>query len=123
MRPAILSDLTRDQLVERFVEITLAQNEALLDDDLSKFRKLFDQMRAVLEELKSRPGDQRTALLPLYEHPNFQVRLKAAKNTLALAPAKARKVIQAIANSRHYPQAGEAGMCLWNLERGVFKPT
>jgi ParB-like chromosome segregation protein Spo0J len=118
-----LRNLTTEQLVKRFEEITLAQNEALLDDQLAKFSRLFEQMRAVLEELKSRDGDQRRALVPLYKHPNAQVRLKAAKNTLAVAPKEALKIIQAIANSREYPQAGEAGMCLWNLERGVFKPT
>ena len=24
--------------------------------------------------------------------------------------------------SKQYPQAGEAGMFLWNLDRGIFKP-
>jgi hypothetical protein len=27
-----------------------------------------------------------------------------------------------IANSGEYPQAGEAGMTLANIERGIFKP-
>jgi hypothetical protein len=49
--------------------------------------------------------------------------LKAAKNSLAVAPEEARRVIQSIADSREQPQAGEAGMSLWNLDRGVFKPT
>jgi hypothetical protein len=118
-----LQDLTTEQLVKRFEEITLAQDDALLEDRLAAFSRLFQQMRDVLDELKARDGDQRRALLPLYQHPNAQVRLKAAKNTLAVAPKEALKVIQAIANSSEYPQAGEAGMCLWNLERGVFKPT
>jgi hypothetical protein len=67
-------DLSTEQLVKRFEEITLAQDEALLDGHLATFGRLFQQMRAVLEELKSRDGDQRGALLPLYEHPNAQVR-------------------------------------------------
>jgi hypothetical protein len=118
-----LQNLTTGQLVKRFEEITLAQDDALLEDRLAAFSRLFEEMRAVLDELRARDGDQRRALVPLYEHPNAQVRLKAAKNTLAVAPQEALKVIQAIANSREYPQAGEAGMCLWNLERGIFKPT
>lgn len=118
-----LPNLTTQQLVARFLEITLAQDEALLEGHLSKFNRLFQEMRSVLEELKARDGDQRRALLPLYEHPNAQVRLKAAKNTLAVAPNEALKVLEAIASSGEYPQAGEAGMSLWNLERGVFKPT
>jgi hypothetical protein len=30
---------------------------------------------------------------------------------------------EAIANSQHYPQAGDAGMSIVNLERGIYKPT
>ncbi|MET0705817.1 MAG: DUF2019 domain-containing protein, partial [Tardiphaga sp.] len=46
----------------------------------------------------------------------------AAKLTLAVAPVEARAQLQAIADSKWFPQAGDAGMSLWNLERGVFKP-
>jgi uncharacterized protein DUF2019 len=123
MNQSELQAETTRELVERFVEITLGQDEALLDDDRRMFNRLFKEMRAVLEELKSRPGDQRRALIPLYKHPNMQVRLKAAKNTLAVAPKDAHEVIQDIANSGHYPQAGEAGMSLWALEQGIFKPS
>ncbi len=112
--------MTVDQLVKRFTAIALDQYEALLDDDLARFRRLFDQMRTVLEELKARPGDQRRALLPLYKHPNVQVRLKAAKNTLAVAPEAALELLHIIAESRMHPQAGEARMSLWNLEKGTF---
>jgi flagellin-specific chaperone FliS len=123
MRGHSLKAMAVDQLVERFIEICLGQHEALRDDDLAKFRRLFEQMRAVLDELKSRLDDQRTALIALYEHPNMQVRLKAAKNTLAVAPAEAQEVLEAIKASQSYPQAMEAGMCLRNLESGLFEPS
>jgi hypothetical protein len=80
-------------------------------------------MDAIEEELKVRPGDQRRALIPLYNHPNVQVRLKSAIATLALAPDAARRQIQDIADSRDYPQAGDAGMTLDCLDRGIFRPT
>lgn len=115
--------LTVEQLVERFVSIGLAQDDALLKDETGRFNRLFGQMDAIKEELKSRPGDERRALLALYNHPNLQVRLKAVKATLAVAPQAARQALEAIANSHEFPQAGEAGMSLWNLDRGVFKPT
>jgi hypothetical protein len=118
-----LQDMTIAELVGRFIEIGLSQDEALLDDEIGKFNRLFDQMQAVVEELKARDGDQRRALLGLYEHPNMQVRLKAVKNTLAVAPLAAREALEEIASSQHFPQAGEAGMSLDNLDRGVFKPT
>jgi uncharacterized protein DUF2019 len=48
---------------------------------------------------------------------------KAAKATLAVAPETALKMLRTIAESREYPQAGEAGMSLDNLKDGIFKPT
>jgi hypothetical protein len=56
------------------------------------------------------------------DHPNVQVRLKAAKRTLAIATGDARDVLEAIANSRKFPQMGEAGMSLANLDSGLFEP-
>ncbi|HEU0018027.1 MAG TPA: DUF2019 domain-containing protein [Methyloceanibacter sp.] len=122
MKTAKFHDLSTDQLVESFIEVCLAQDEALLDGEIAKFNRLFDKMRDVVEELRCRAGDQRQALLPLYKHPNLQVRLKAATNTLAVARDEAQKLLRMIANSGEYPQAGEAGMTLANIERGIFKP-
>jgi len=123
MKRARLQELTVGQLVERFTAIALEQDEALLMDEIAKFNRLFDKMEAIEEELKSRPGDQRRALLPLYKHPSMQVRVKAAMATLAVAPQAAREALQAIKASQEQPQALEAGMSLWNLDRGVFKPS
>jgi hypothetical protein len=114
--------MTIDELVERFTAIALEQYEALQNHDSSKFNRLFDQMELVKQELKKREGDQRHALLKLYDHPNPQVRLKAAIATLALAPANARGVIEAIAESGEYPQAGHAGMALARIDSSEFKP-
>ena len=120
-RPS-LKKMTVAQLVECFTEIGIAQDRALLDDEISKFNRLFDEKTAILQELKHRESDQRHALITLYDHPNMQVRLNAAKATLAVAPVAARKMLQTIADSGWYPQAGDAGMSLVNLERGIFKP-
>lgn len=117
-----LTTMTVQELVQRFTDIGLAQDEALLDDDLGRFNLLFKQMRAVVEELKARPNDQRQALIVLYDHPNLQVRLKAAIATLAVGPAPARAVLQAIRESKIQPQALDAGMSIINLDRGIFKP-
>jgi Domain of unknown function (DUF2019) len=122
MNQVKLQDLTVDELVDRFIAITTDQDKALLMDEHAKFTRLFGQMEAVKQELKMRSGDQRRALISLFNHPNAQVRLKAAKATLAIAPDEARQVLQSIADSRLFPQAGEAGMSLRNLDSGVFKP-
>jgi hypothetical protein len=117
-----LTDATIDELVEMFAETAVHQDNALLREDIQKVNRLFDRLEAIESELKGREGDQRPALVRLYEHPNPQVRVKAVKATLAAAPEVAYPMLKAIAESREYPQAGEAGMCIWNIERGVYKP-
>jgi uncharacterized protein DUF2019 len=123
MKHVGLGQMSVAQLVERFVVLALEQDDALLSEEIAKFNRLFDEMEAVKSELKSRNGDQRRALLELYRHPNAQVRLKAAKATLAVAPQAARRALQVLADSQEFPQAGDAGMSIWALEQGIFKPT
>lgn len=71
-----LEGMTAAELVERFAELALDQDKALLSEQISKVNQLFDRLEEVEAELKTRKGDQRAALLKLYEHPNPQVRLK-----------------------------------------------
>jgi len=123
MKSTRLTQLTVEHLVARFAEIGSAQDDALLYDEIAKFNRLYREKTSVLEELRSRDGDQRRALLRLYDHPNIQVRLNAAKATLAVAPEAARRLLEDIATRKDVPQGGDAGMSLWNLDRGVFKPT
>ncbi|MBC7577611.1 MAG: DUF2019 domain-containing protein [Tardiphaga sp.] len=122
MKRTTLTDLSTADLVRLFAKIVVAQDEADLGGELAKFKRLFFRMKDVANELRSRDGDQRVELLSLFSHPNMQVRLQAAKQTLVVAPREARAQLQAIADSQWFPQAGDAGMSLWNLERGVFKP-
>ena len=94
----------------------------LFNDAYSKFNRLFEKMLEIEKELRSRGTAARGELTRLYGHPNLQVRLNAAKETLAVAPVQARQVIQEISDSKLYPQAGSAGMCLFALDEGIFKP-
>lgn len=112
-----------DELVAQFADLGMRQYRAELEGDATAFNRLFDRLCVVRDELKSRDGDQRTALLRLYEHPNMQVRLNAAKSTLAVAPKAAREALETIAASHHFPQAGDAGMTLFALDDGIFEPT
>jgi hypothetical protein len=52
----------------------------------------------------------------------MQVRVKAAKATLAIAPEAARAQLEAIRASGWQPQALEAGMSLGFLDEGIYKP-
>ena len=123
MKRVNLQRLTVDEFVQRFASLALEQDDALLDSNISKVNRLFWKLQDVSAELKARDGDQRRALLKLYDHPNAQVRLKATKATLAVAPEVARRMLETIAESREFPQAGEAGMSIDNLDAGIFKPT
>jgi len=115
-----LQEMSVNELVRYFITIALTQNEARFR--ISEFNRLFDEMEKVEQELKRRQGDRRHALLALYTHPNVEVRLAAAKATLAVAPEAARRMLQSIAESHEYPQAGDAGMSLDALDSGIFKP-
>lgn len=122
MRAAVLSKMATEKLVQLFAELAVEQDRALLLRAISTVNKLYDRLEAIKSELKSRPGDQRSALLPLYNHKNMQVRVKAAKATLAIAPQGARAQLEAIRASGWQPQALEAGMSLGFLDDGVYKP-
>jgi hypothetical protein len=114
---------TVPDLVALFVALGLDQYQARLRNEQKRLNRATLEMFDVCEELKARAGDQRSALLSLYSHPNLQVRLMAAKLTLAIAPAAAKQLLQEIADSKEYPQAGDAGMSLWALKQGIFRPT
>jgi hypothetical protein len=122
MRGAALSKNTTETLVQLFAELAVEQDRALLLRTISTVNKIYDKLEAIESELKSRPGDQRSALLPLFNHKNMQVRVKAAMATLAFAPAAARAQLEAIRASGWQPQALEAGMSLGFLDDGVYKP-
>ena len=98
MKRTTLTDLPTADLVRLFAKIVVAQDEADLGGELAKFKRLFFRMKDVANELRSRDGDQRVKLLSLFSHPNMQVRLQAAKQTLAVAPREARAQLQAIAD-------------------------
>ena len=123
MKREDLSRISTDELVNRFAEYAVQQDDASLENDVAKVNRLFWKLKDIEQELKDREGDQRSALLRLYNHPNAQVRVKAAKATLAIAPVQARAALQALADSKEYPPALEAGMSIDMLNRGIYKPT
>ncbi|HXT06833.1 MAG TPA: DUF2019 domain-containing protein [Roseiarcus sp.] len=122
-KPNKLSELSIEQLRQRFVDLTLRQSEAEMYGQIAKYNRLYGQIDAIKDELKGRSGDQRIALIPLFEHPNAHVRLVAATATLTVVPEAARKALEELAESKEYPQAGTASGRLRHLDSGFFKPT
>jgi hypothetical protein len=122
MKRINLGDLSTDELVERFAAIAIDQDWAIFEDETAKYNRLYRQMDEIDNELKSRPGDQRRALAQLYDHPNIQVRLKAARRSMELMPGAARPVLEKIAKSGAYPQAADAGLALDRLDGHPIVP-
>lgn len=122
MKQKSFEELTVEDLVGKFAEACTEQDRALTYSKIAMFKKLYGQMTAVDKELRRRGRDARLALRKLYAHPNYQVRLQAARLTLGVAPTEARQTIEAIARSGRMPQAGDARGTLRNLDDGFFKP-
>jgi Domain of unknown function (DUF2019) len=63
MKCATVTALPVDGLVEEFAALGVEQDKAELADDNAKVNRLFRRMVEIQKELKSRPGDQRRALM------------------------------------------------------------
>jgi hypothetical protein len=123
MKDSVLKGMTVPQLIERFTALALSQFKAELNGETAKYNRMFRELIAIGQELKNRAGDQRTALISLFVHPNPQVRLMAAELTLAVARASACQTLQEIWDRNEFPQAAFAMGTLRALERGDRKPT
>jgi len=115
-------DWSDERLVSRFIEIGEAQDSALRADQVARFRRLYREYAAIVQELRRRPGDKRRLLLALLGNGNMQVRVNAAKSTLGVDRAAARSELEAIHASRWEPQAFDAGMAVALMDEGIFKP-
>ena len=95
----------------------------MLNDDTRRFNRLCDKIVGIEQELRSRPGDGRRALLTLHDHPNDQVRLNAAGATLAIEPEASRRVLEGIRRVGFGIQSLSAGVLVRALEDGSYVPT
>lgn len=109
-------------LVEQFNAITAEQCEASWLLQTPRYNRLYRRMQAVVEELKSRDGDQRLALLPLLRSGNVQVRMMAAHALLSIAPMQARLTLESVRDFDEMPQAAEARISLRSLDEGTYIP-
>jgi hypothetical protein len=122
MSRADVKSMSVKELVDRFASLAIEQDDAELWSNIRRVNQLYREIEMVEVELKSRSGDQRTALLTLYSHPNAQVRLKAALATLAVGPTAARAVLQEIIERKEYPQMADAIGMLRALDAGRYVP-
>lgn len=116
-------DTPSNSLIEEYVTLCVGEDEAIEAFDNRKFKRLFNRRMVIVDELKARLGDDRKLLIPHLQHANRQVRLNAAHDLIVVAPDQARSTLEAIAASKYYPHAADAGMALRMLDNGTFVPT
>ncbi len=117
-----LKPVSTQDLVARFTALSIDQDDAVIIGDTRRYNRLFREYTAIEDELKSREGDQRHALRPLFDHTNPQVRMNAAFSTLAILPEEAKATLQLIKDRREYPQAGDAWGMLNDIASGKYIP-
>lgn len=118
-----LRSLSNAEIARLFEQLCIEQYDAIEGNENARASRLIRQTFMIEAELKSRPGDQRRILTALFGHPNMQVRLQAARANLAVDYIAARRELEAIVDEQWFPQAGDASMTLWNLDRGFYRPT
>ena len=123
MNDGQLENPDSEQLVKRYVKLSLAQFGATQIDDHETYNELFDEIGTISKVLRSRGVDTHRALLPLLSHENAQVRFNAAHDLLAIEPQRARAALEWVAKWGPGPQRGSAGMSLHSLDSGQHKPT
>ena len=121
MKRPSLNEMTVADLVVRFEDIALKQDEAVLNWDTRRYNKLFREMETVDQELRARGVEARLALTDLHNHPNPEVRLQAAIYTLGVAPVEARRILDEIRDGE-LPYALDAGMIVSGLDNGSYVP-
>jgi hypothetical protein len=117
----IPEDMTLDQLIKRFAEVGVEQDDVIFKEKVHKFKQSFHEMAAIDRELIKRGPEARLGLLRLYDHPNIQVRLQAAKCSRDVAPLEARQVFQEISRSAQMPQAADARAALRDMDEGTYR--
>jgi hypothetical protein len=114
--------LTTEQIVDEFVSVARERGTAVLDSETRRANQMFSRMQALDRALRSRGRSARLMLLPLLEDDDRSVRYYAAKYLLGLVPHRARATIEEIAKPKFDGLCSDAGMCLYALDKGIFKP-
>jgi hypothetical protein len=117
-----LDALSDEELVTRFAEAAKQRGAAVLDSATRRANRIFRHMWSINNELRFRGKAARLKLIPLLDDKDRFVRYYAAKHLLSLVPDRARAEIERNAKYTYDAICGDAGMTLYNLDTGVFKP-
>jgi len=105
------------ELIAAYEQIVLEQDQSFRFEKNTKFNKEFKIRVAIVEQLRSRPGDQREALAPLLDRREPWMRICVAEDTYSLDPERSRKYMQTVADYRFDPYKGRAAssLGLWDM--------
>ena len=118
-----LNNLTINELVARFVSLSERQYPLLLNDEIKKYNRLFDKQTEIDKELRRRGIEARLELTKLFNHPNIQVRMNAARHSMGVAREPALNVLRQITQEDFGPFRLHAGMAVALIEDGTVTPT
>ena len=133
MRTPKSKNMTNAQLADLFKKLSFQQANGV--DSAKIYRKLYERLKAIGEELRRRGPEARRALIPLLDCPRSeagqllplacvaQCRYNAAWELLAIEPDRAHATLRALATSVTIYQMGLARETLDALENGSLKPT
>ena len=121
MTKSFISEMDEAGLITMFANAARQMGVAVLDSDSRRANRAFGRMDAVDRELRARGKAVHEQLVSLLAHENRFVRYYAAKVLLAIVPDRAREVIEENARLWFDAIAGDAGMTLLALERGLYK--
>ncbi|HWE72484.1 MAG TPA: DUF2019 domain-containing protein [Stellaceae bacterium] len=129
MKTPNLQELSNEQLAERFKLLSFQEDE---DACSAKYYQIaYDERSRVTAELRKRGQEARRALIPLLDCQDdsrgmsavAQCHYNAARELLAVEPARARATLEKLANSVTQSQMFQARRTLEVLDNGTLKPT
>jgi len=109
-----------DELLNRFVALSIEQGKANYVFAIAHSNRLGASLHEISTEIKRRPGDGGRSLLQLFKHKNTQVRFNAATSVSGVFTLQAREILEQIAGS-HDTLAFDAKMYLRPLDEWMQK--
>jgi Domain of unknown function (DUF2019) len=117
-----MHQVSDDELIACFISESKQMGTAVLSHETRKANRIFQHMWDIDLELRARGGEARLKLAPLLDNNDRFVLYYAAKKLLSLVPDRARAVIEDVANPIYDALSFDAGMCLYALDEGIFRP-
>lgn len=122
MKAARLKELTTDQLVEKYRELSARHGRAIEAGNPKAANRDFDVIVAINQELRARGTEAHRRLLSLLNDQEPGTRCWAATDMLAFAPQEGERVLIELSKVPKSLVGLTAEMTLQQWKAGAFKP-